>query len=221
MSDENTQSKIYTAFIKAQKEFGAALKTSTNPHFKSKYADLASCIDAVVGALNNNGIGFTQYVHESEKGVCVETIFLHESGEIMTSGQLTVPVVKNDAQGYGSALTYARRYSVMAACGIAPEDDDGNAATKAAPALLKPTANKSVAQDSFDKLPLADQESLRTVAIEAIYLFEQKDLGGANEYIELQNFEPTMLTAFWHLIPSNHRAALKKYREEKRNGISE
>ena len=113
----------------------------------------------------------------------------------------------------------------MAACGIAPEDDDGNAATKAAPkavsALVKPSAAKSVSQDAFDSLPLADQESLRTIAIEAIYLFEQKDLAGVNEYIELQNFEPTMLTAFWFLIPSNHRASLKKYREEKRNGISE
>jgi hypothetical protein len=64
----------------------------------------------------------------------VETVFVHESGEIFSAGKLHVPAVKHDAQGYGSALTYARRYSLMAACGIAPEDDDGNAASKRTPA---------------------------------------------------------------------------------------
>ena len=58
------------------------------------------------------------------------TVFLHTSGETLSSGPLHVPASKNDPQGYGSALTYARRYSLMAACGIAPEDDDGNAASK-------------------------------------------------------------------------------------------
>ena len=60
----------------------------------------------------------------------METLFIHESGETLSAGRLHVPATKQDAQGYGSALTYARRYSLMAACGIAPEDDDGNAAAK-------------------------------------------------------------------------------------------
>ena len=63
----------------------------------------------------------------------METIFLHSSGETFSSGELYVPVSKHDAQGYGSAITYARRYSLLAACGVAPEDDDGNAATAAKP----------------------------------------------------------------------------------------
>jgi hypothetical protein len=121
---------IATAFVKAQKEFGPALKTHTNPHFKSRYADLSACIEAVVDALNNNGIAMTQMAHECTNGVCIETIFLHESGEQISSGKLTVPAMKQDPQGYGSAMTYARRYSLMAACGIAPEDDDGNNASK-------------------------------------------------------------------------------------------
>lgn len=122
--------KISAAFVKAQSEFGAALKTSTNPHFKSRYADLAACVEAVIDALNNNKIALIQKTHECESGVAVETIFLHESGEELRSGKLWLPASKQDAQGYGSALTYARRYSLMAACGIAPEDDDGNAASK-------------------------------------------------------------------------------------------
>jgi hypothetical protein len=116
--------------VKAQKAFAPALKTSSNPHFKSRYADLAACIEAVVDALNANGIGLMQKQHPSESGVTVETVFVHESGEVMSAGMLTVPAAKHDPQGYGSALTYARRYSLMAACGIAPEDDDGNSASK-------------------------------------------------------------------------------------------
>ena len=122
--------QIAQSLVKAQKEFGPALKTSTNPHFKSRYADLSNCIEAVIDALNNNGIALIQQTHEDQSGVTVETMFLHESGESLTSGKLHVPASKNDPQGYGSALTYARRYSLMAACGIAPEDDDGNAAVK-------------------------------------------------------------------------------------------
>ena len=125
--------QIATALVKAQKEFGPALKTSTNPHFKNRYADLSACVEAVIDALNNNGIALIQQTHDDSTGVTVETMFLHESGETLSSGRLHVPASKQDPQGYGSALTYARRYSLMAACGIAPEDDDGNAASKPRP----------------------------------------------------------------------------------------
>ena len=121
---------IATALVKAQKEFGPALKTATNPHFRSKYADLASCVEAVMDALNNNGIYLLQKTHDQQSGIMVETVFVHESGEMLNCGNLYFPASKNDAQGFMSALTYARRGSLMAACGIAPEDDDGNAATR-------------------------------------------------------------------------------------------
>jgi hypothetical protein len=123
---------IFSALVKAQTAFGPALKANTNPHFKSKYADLAACIEAVIGALNSNGIALIQRQHPNEGGVAIETVFVHESGESYSAGMLTVPAAKLDPQGYGSALTYARRYSLMAACGIAPEDDDGNAGSKTA-----------------------------------------------------------------------------------------
>ena len=124
---------IAAALVKAQKEFGPALKTSTNPHFRSKYADLSACIEAVIDGLNNNGIYLMQLNEERAGGVCIQTVFIHESGEQITAGSLFVPAAKQDPQGYGSALTYARRYSLMAACGIAPEDDDANSAKAPAP----------------------------------------------------------------------------------------
>ena len=129
---ENPMKQISAALVKAQKAFGPALKTATNPHFKSRYADLSACVEAVIDGLNSNGIMLMQSCHECANGVIVETVFVHESGEQISAGKLHVPAAKNDPQGYGSALTYARRYSLMAACGIAPEDDDGNAGKAAA-----------------------------------------------------------------------------------------
>jgi hypothetical protein len=159
--------KIATALVKAQKAFGPALKSSSNPHFRSKYADLSACVEAVIDALNDNGIALTQQVHECDNGVVVETVFIHESGATMSCGRLHVPASKQDAQGYGSALTYARRYSLMAACGIAPEDDDGNAASRRAPA-----APPAPAVDITDYLAAiqatANSEELAQVYQEAI-----------------------------------------------------
>lgn len=127
---------IATALVKAQRQFGPALKTSTNPHFRSKYADLSACIEAVIDALNDNGIFLLQKNYDCDNGIMCETVFVHESGEMLECGIVHFPAVKQDPQGYAGALTYARRYSLMAACGIAPEDDDGNAGSrKLAPAI--------------------------------------------------------------------------------------
>jgi hypothetical protein len=89
----------------------------------------------VIDALNDNGIYLLQKTYDCENGIILETIFIHESGESLECGLLHFPAVKHDPQGYASALTYARRYSLMAACGIAPEDDDGNQASKPKPNL--------------------------------------------------------------------------------------
>lgn len=152
---------VYAAFVKAQRGFAPALKTSTNPHFKSKYADLAACVEAVLDSLNANGIGLIQRTHQDESGVTVETVFIHESGETLSGGTLHVPASKQDPQGYGSALSYARRYSLMAACGIAPEDDDGNAASKS----QQPT--KFAHQKGNERAPNAAQR-VATELIEAV-----------------------------------------------------
>lgn len=146
--------QIAQAFIAAKKSFAPALKCASNPHFKTKYADLASCLEAVDDALLSNGIAVYQETSEDAAGVTVETVFLHESGESLRSGKLHVPASKQDPQGYGSALTYARRYSLMAACGIAPEDDDGNAASRPAP---KPPVSRS--QTKLEEKTFADYES--------------------------------------------------------------
>jgi hypothetical protein len=118
---------IAAALAKAQTEMGKALKQANNPHFRSKYADLGNVMDACLPALNANGIAVIQPIGQDEHGTYVETVLLHVSGEELRS---RVPLIigKPDMQGFGSAVTYARRYGLMAMAGIAPEDDDGNAA---------------------------------------------------------------------------------------------
>jgi hypothetical protein len=121
---------LHTAMASAFAEIEAATKDKTNPHFKSKYADLGSVIDAIKPALIRYGLFFAQRSHPAESGVSVETILYHKNGEELSLGTLFVPANKQDAQGFGSALTYARRYGLMTAFGVPAEDDDGNAASR-------------------------------------------------------------------------------------------
>ena len=79
-----TFSQVAAAFVKAQREFGPALKSATNPHFRSRYADLSACVEAVIDALNNNNIAMTQRTSMCSDGIIIETVFVHESGEIMS-----------------------------------------------------------------------------------------------------------------------------------------
>lgn len=124
---------LHQAMALAFGEIESAAKSNVNPAFKSKYADLASVDRAVRPALAKHGLWYQQVTHDAENAVCVETIIWHSSGESLSCGSLTVPVVKRDAQGFGSALTYCRRYSLMTAFGVPAEDDDGNAAAAAKP----------------------------------------------------------------------------------------
>ena len=137
------------AFIAAQKSTEAVKKAATNPAFKSKYADLSEVVEATVPALNANGIGVIQVPGYDGELVSVTTVFVHESGASVT-GVLRMRPSKADPQGVGSAITYARRYSLLAMTGAAPEDDDGNAASQhRAPSLADPVTTLANRADGF------------------------------------------------------------------------
>lgn len=121
---------LASAMAAAFGEIEAATKSANNPHFKTKYADITAVIEAIKPALIKHGLFFTQHPIPSENGITVETHLHHAGGEHMTLGSLFVPANKNDAQGFGSALTYARRYALVTAFGVPVEDDDGNAAAR-------------------------------------------------------------------------------------------
>ena len=130
MKTSESITKIASALVSAQKDFLSAKKSSDNPFFKSKYADLQAVISAVKESLNENGIAFIQSPTESEGDVLkLTTRLLHESGEWIEDTSVC-PLVKRDPQAFGSALSYLRRYSLSAMCGIYQADDDGNEATK-------------------------------------------------------------------------------------------
>ena len=128
-----TIKNLAKALVKATAQIEGATKDSTNPHFRNKYADLASVTDAIKKPLNENGLTYSQIIHRLDGGVGVETLIIHESGETMSNGITFVPAPKNDPHGYGSALTYARRYSLSACFGVIQEDDDANGATNKLP----------------------------------------------------------------------------------------
>jgi len=121
---------LHSAMALAFAKIEAATKSANNPHFRSKYADIGAVIDAIKPALVNHGLFFTQHPQPSEGGVTVETVLHHAGGESVSLGSLFVPANKNDAQAFGSALTYCRRYALVTAFGVPTEDDDGNAAAR-------------------------------------------------------------------------------------------
>lgn len=136
------------ALSRVQSEIKPATKDSFNPHFRSKYADLASVWDAVRVALSGNGFAVIQSPEASDAGyVSLETTLLHSSGQWVSS-TLKVPLTKADAQGVGSAISYMRRYALAALVGVVADDDDGNAASEPPkPATAQPTAAQSVEAD--------------------------------------------------------------------------
>ena len=161
MNKSESITNLATALAMAQMNIKGAIKDSANPFFKSKYADLSSVVEAIRPAFGQCGLSYIQRIEPSDRDeVRVETILMHASGEWLSCGVLNLPVSKADAQGYGSALTYARRYSLAAACGVAPEDDDGNAAS-----------GKNASQKRLETLPQLLEAMNSATTAEELKLF--------------------------------------------------
>lgn len=130
MNKSETLIKIAPALLKAQEAMGAAKKDASNPFYKSSYADLGAVMEACKKELNDNGILVLQPVGSDEMGVYVETILLHESGEYISDRMRISQKEENNPQAQGSAITYARRYSLQSMVFIPAEDDDAESAMK-------------------------------------------------------------------------------------------
>lgn len=140
MNKSDSINELAAALCRAQSKIKGAAEDSTNPHFKSKYASLQAYIDSARNPLSENGLSVTQLLIDNNceqmNLLTLETVLMHSSGQWISS-TFSIPVTKQDAQGFGSACTYARRYAYAAIIGIAPIDDDGNMATEAAPVPTK------------------------------------------------------------------------------------
>jgi hypothetical protein len=200
MTHSDSIKELAAALAKAQATMTGAKKDSANPFFKSKYADLASCWEAARASLPAHGLSIIQTTRASERDeVVVITTLAHASGEWI-SGELSLPVSKADAQGYGSALTYARRYGLCAIVGIAPEDDDGNAA-----AAARPITGKQVAIDQLESMTPEEQTFLRDHAMAILALPVEETAA----YVKAQNFDNDEKLALWSLLPPKVRSAIK------------
>lgn len=125
---------IYGALCAAQAEFGKVQKGSTNPAFKSRYADLADVAGVVIPTLSAHGVAVLHYIVSEGDTMAMRTEFVHAASESRIACDVPLIVNKNDMQGFKSATTYAKRIGLESLSGVAPEDDDGNAAAKAPPA---------------------------------------------------------------------------------------
>ena len=128
MNKSDSIKELATALNKAQAEMSGAKKKATNPFFKSKYSDMNAVVDAVRIPFCDNGLSYSQFPLFENGCVGVETILMHESGEWLSS-TLMLPMTKQDPQAAGSAITYARRYSLQSIAGVPSEDDDGHHAS--------------------------------------------------------------------------------------------
>jgi len=138
MITSEQMNELAAALAKAQGQIQAASRDNENPHFRSRYADLASVWNACRVALSLNGLAVVQGPALADRGVSVTTRLLHSSGQWAES-TLILPMDKATAQGAGSAITYARRYALAAMVGVAPDDDDdGNAASQPAQQQQRP-----------------------------------------------------------------------------------
>jgi hypothetical protein len=192
MKSSDSITKIAAALVRAQSEITFASKDAQNPHFKNYYADLPAVIDAVKPALNKHGIAFIQSPSPSDDGrLHLTTRLIHESGEWLEDTAVC-PLPKADPQGFGSAMTYLRRYSLAAITGLYQDDDDGEGARPQAPATgkttTKPTTiSKPIGTPVAPSIPLATDDQkmdisaylldkrTRAKAEEAITYYEQKN----------------------------------------------
>lgn len=201
---------VAKALAAAQAEMTNPQFDSQNPHFRSKFASLASVRNAVVPVLARHGISVTQNLETTERGIACTTTLWHESGQYMAFGPLVMPASKPDAQGFGSAATYARRYALMAVCGVVgDDDDDANSATgKPAPAIAA-NAGKGIGVHS----PLGDVAPDDN-AIRFADAFREALAAGPDEvravHSDLHAEGEELYRNAWSLLGSKERTAIKK-----------
>ena len=205
VSLEHATPELFAAMAKAQGEIENASKNAANPHFRSKYADLAEVLNTIRPTFATNGLCLTQSTGFDGSLVSVTSILSHKDGGYITSVASCVPA-KTDAQGIGSSTTYLRRYSAAAMAGIAQEDDDGQSArhdSKPAPVQkVKPTDGAWEAMDD-------DQRAFLTGVAEDVKA-RISDPADAADYLSGQRLDSEEKIALWTLLDSKVRTPLTK-----------
>lgn len=213
---------LAAALLKAQGAIQAVVKDKTGKvqsksgaSYEYKYSDLASVIEHVKPHLNAAGILFTQGAAGDSAGVVVETRLIHTSGQWIAT-TVFLPVNSGTAQAYGSAITYGKRYGLQALTGLPSEDDDGKAASEAAPA--KPNGKDVAIPANIEgkelfELMSPDEKDYYSSHARAL---EKLTPEAADAYIEREKFDHDERLVLWHLLPSNVRNPIKKAADARR-----
>lgn len=208
MNTEHATAELFAALSTAQGEIENADKNAANPHFKSKYADLAEVLNTIRPVFAKHGLSLTHSTEFDGSRVSVVTLLAHKSGGYITGTASCVPA-KTDAQGVGSATTYLRRYSAAGMAGIAQEDDDGNAAAHS----KKPTAitTKVTPTDGvWDAQTPESQAFLLKLAGEVVALFSSEGADTAADHLTAQGLDTDEKAAVWSRLESHVRTGLTK-----------
>lgn len=180
---QKTPETFATAFLKMQAAVMPALKDKENPAFKnSKYADLGAVWEAVREALQTNGFIVIQTMNFDVADVWLETVIQHAPTNEKITSRYPLRPTKNDPQGYGSAITYARRYCISAMLGVIPDDDDGNAASRGGNGFITETQAETI----FDLIKRTKSDTTKFCAymkIQSIPDMLAKDYGRAIEVL--------------------------------------
>ena len=159
MNLDHSNPALFAALAKAQGEVENASKNAANPHFKSKYADLAEVLNTVRPVFSENGLSIIQSTEFDGALVSVTTTIAHKDGGYVSSKASCVPS-KTDAQGVGSATTYLRRYSLASACGVAQEDDDGNSSAHNGKPVAKITEKQEIELSDYIEATNTDRAKM-------------------------------------------------------------
>jgi hypothetical protein len=189
------------ALVKAQSLIGDAKKNAQNPHLKNRYANLGSVWDAISPALETSKLAVIQLPSPSDDGkLHLTTILIHESGEYI-GDTLVMPLPKQDPQGYGSALTYGRRYGLCSLLGVVQDDDDGSAAT----------ANVTHSVDMINSV--SSMEELQKVFSDEYKKFD-KNSPEMRVLVDAKDAKKVSLTPAFNPAVLNNNHEIKKQPEE-------
>lgn len=205
MEQSENINELAAALAKAQGQITGALKDSSNPFFKSKYADLASCWDACRKPLSENGLAVIQSTAEMDGHLYVVTTLAHASGQWMR-GWLPVKTKDDSPQGQGSGLTYARRYALAAIVGLAQIDDDAEAAQGRKPSIADNHERLSQKQIGYAK-------EFAAAITKALEDDVTEDVRGERirALRDEMNEDKAVFTAAWELLNAGQRRAFKEY----------
>lgn len=222
MKTSEALDQLATALSAAQAEIAPAVKDANNPAFGSKYADIAAVFEAIRKPLAKHGLSISQMPEHSDDALLhLTTRLMHKSGQWI-EGTMSIPVGKINAHGYGSAITYARRYMLSAMLGVvADEDDDGNRASESKPQAMKSRSPLPEAipanvdgRDTFEAYDSATKDWLRSHADALERLHKEGRNADMVGYVNKQEFDTETQLALWWLLPSNVRTAYKKASKE-------